>query len=547
MAAASAQAFSPSAKTVVSIGNFEIYQFYGAPKADGVTEKSLAITLPRNAIVRKYEVVLQAATAHAVIAGTAGQLRTTAITGGVSVVIDFGTPRTVSAIGAPSGGTVKSVATWIGTEFGAPKLSEGSLAFARLPSEVRTERLLVEFTGSNLTTDRLATEMVLVLPEAPAGIELRIDGAAPAFAQNSAVDPTDSEALSTQTWNKDSERVVDLGPALAALTGDPLDETPVTFTATLTSRVPGQLDLLLREGGQEVHRIRRARFDGQPARELTFDGEGRATVVLESLPPDLTVHEARLTARGKPAPERVIPPVGPELPEPPFATLALTPDRAVCVRVPRDPRFAEVNGVRLALAAGSDGAEARVQLWKSQNLDDTSPAEPLENGATAPVTLSAGPEAFHTFNFAKPIPAPTDCVWWAVLAVHRGLASLGLAEVSIDVPDDGDGAASDDPGKGAEPLYWGAPTGPWHDLPPALSAARGRIRTIGKAVSEVPFAPLELALTDGGTPTPIIPNAKGTPATLTGPVVAAGPLTLVVTSYAKAAVTLENIDVISTS
>ncbi len=540
MAAASAQAASSlSAKTVVMHGGFEIYQFYGAPKADGITEKSLAITLPRNAVVRRYEVVLKAATAHAVMAGTAGQLRATAITGGVSVVIDFGTPRTVSAIGAPAGGAVKSVATWIGTEFGEPKLNDASLLFATLPSEVRTERLLVVLTGSNLSTDRLATEMVLVLPEAPSGLELRIDGATPVFAQSSAVDPDDSEALSAQAWNANSERVVDLGPALAALTGDPLDETLVTFAVTLTSRVPGQLDLSLRAGAQEVHRIRRARFDGQLSRELSFDGEGRTALALESLPPDLTVHEARLTVRGKPAAERVVPPVGPALPVPAFATLSLGADRAVCVRVPRDPRFAEVHGVRIALAAGSDGAEARVQLWKSQDLDDTSPAEPIENGASAPLTLVAGPEEFHTFAWNKPIPAPTDCIWWAVLGVHRGSASLGLAEAGADPEDEAD--------VGAEPIAWGAPSGPWHDLPSALSSARARIRTIGKAASTAPFAPLELALTERGAPTPVSPNPKGTPTTLAGPAVSDGPLTLVVTSYARAAVTLENIDVISTS
>lgn len=553
MAAASAHALAPFKAETVYFDDKVLYQVYGAPKADGVTERSLAITLPRNAIVRKYELVLKAATARAVEAGTAGQLRVTQIPGGVAVVVDFGTPRTVTAIGAPAGAVVKSVATWIGTEFGETKPINVALGLATLLSEVRTERLLVTLTGNDLTIERLATEMALVLPEAPAGLELRIDGAAPVFAQNSAVDPSDSTALSALAWNAQGERVFDLGPALAALTGDPLDATPVSFDVTWTSRVPGLLDLSLRAGGQEVHRIRRARFDGQPSRELSFDAEGRASAALESLPPDLTVHEVRLTVRGKPAAERVVPPVGPELPEPPFATLALTPDRAVCVRVPRDARLAELLGVRLALAAGSDGAEARVQLWKSLSLDDTAPAQPIEDGATAPVTIVAGPEAFHTFTWSKPVPAPTDCVWWAVLAIHRGTASLGLAEAGDDAAvAAGAGSAAEDSAAagstaGAEPLYWGAPTGPWHDLPPTLSAARGRIRTIGKAASELPFAPIELALTESGARTPVIPNAKGTPAILAGPVLASGVSTLVVTSYARAALTLETIDVISTS
>src|SRR6185436_2824075 len=97
-------------------------------------------------------------------------------------------------------------------------------------------------------------------------IEVRIDGAAPVFSQPSAVDPGNSAELSSQSWNNASQRVVDLGPALAALTGNPLDESEVTFTATVTTRVPGTLDLQLRPGGQDVRRIRRASFNGQPAR-----------------------------------------------------------------------------------------------------------------------------------------------------------------------------------------------------------------------------------------------------------------------------------------
>src|SRR6185503_6462597 len=100
----------------------------------------------------------------------------------------------------------------------------------------------------------------------------------------SAVDPDDSPDLSTQSWNSESQRVVDLGPALAALTGNPLDESVATFTATVTSRVPGILDLQLRPGGQNVLRIRRATFNGQPSRDVVFESEGRQSIALESLP-----------------------------------------------------------------------------------------------------------------------------------------------------------------------------------------------------------------------------------------------------------------------
>src|SRR5262245_45520669 len=149
----------------------KLYEFYGAPRPDGVTEKSLTIALPRNAVVRKFEVILTAATAHAVTAGDAGQVRTTDLPGGLSIVLDFGTLRTISAVEAPAGVLIHAVSTWIGTEFASPAkfTSDSGANYVSLPSEVRTERLQVVVSGST-TTDELATDMVLVVPESPAGV-----------------------------------------------------------------------------------------------------------------------------------------------------------------------------------------------------------------------------------------------------------------------------------------------------------------------------------------------------------------------------------------
>ena len=214
---------------VVELDERKLYEFYGAPKPDGVTERSIEIVLHKNAVVKKYEVVIVAAPAHAVTAGEAGQVRTTQSGGSLTVVLDFGTPRTVSAIGAPEGASITSVSTWTGAEFfSPPKYASDGENFVTLPSEVRTERLLVAVSGGP-TTDAIANDMVLVLPESPAGIELRIDGAAPVFSQLSAVEPGNTADLSTQSWSSESKRVVDLGPALAAITGDPLDESTVRY------------------------------------------------------------------------------------------------------------------------------------------------------------------------------------------------------------------------------------------------------------------------------------------------------------------------------
>jgi hypothetical protein len=509
-----------------------LYEFYGAPKPDGVTEKSLEIVLPKNAVVKKYEVVIAAAPAHAVRAGEAGQVRTTGSGGTVTAILDFGTPRTVSAIGAPEGADITSISTWTGVEFfSPPKYSSDGENFARLPSEVRTERLQVEMSGGP-TTDAIANGMVLVLPESPAGIDLRIDGGPPVFSQPSAVEPGNSADLSAQSWSSESTRVVDLGPALAALTGDPLDESTVTFTATVTSRVPGTLDLQLRPGGQDVRRVRRALFNGQPPRDVAFDAEGRQSIVLDSLPENLTVNEVRLTVAAAPATVRVVPPLGPEPPTPSLASFSFTTGRAACIQLPAEPRLMELTGMRLPLAAGASGAEVRVLLWKSGTVD-RSPAEPLENGASEPLTID-GEERWRTFSWKKPIPAPKDFALWAALIVNRGEASMTFADAGAGI--------------GAEPFLWGAPTGPWHDLPAALVSARGRIRVIGKPRPDTPFPPLRIELGAGGAGTDVTPNVKGVAAMLTGiSAPQGGPATLVLTSYTAATLTLKEIDVTSTS
>ena len=536
MANVSTATASAGAAKTVALDDRPLYEYFGAPQPDGVTDKSLTISLPRNAVVRKYEVVVTAATAHAVSAGEAGQVRTTAVAGGLSVVVDFGTPRTVSAVGVPDGVLIESISTWIGTEFASPPkfVSEDGEAFVSLPSEVRTERLLVVMSGS-ATTDALATDMVLVLPESPAGIELRIDNGAPVFSQTAAVDNSGASELSTETWNRDSQRVVDLGAALAALTGDPLGQGDVDFTATVTSRVPGTLDLQPRDGGQEVLRIRRATFNGQPSRDVVFDAEGQQAIVLDSLPADLAVNEVRLTLTGTPPPIRVTPPVGPEPPAPAFASGTFTADRAACLALPTEPRLGEITGVRVPLEPGAAGGEAQVLLWQSRDDVNLSPAEPLAGAVSDPVTLGDTEETWRTFEWAKPVKAPENVAVWAVLAINRGQASTTFADESA--------------GHGAERLLWGAPSGPWHDLPQPLAAVRGRIRVIGKPKPDASYPSLGVQVGVSAMAADVLPNPKGTPAVLSSapPAPQSGHLTLVLTSHAPATVGLSNIDVISTA
>jgi len=505
------------------------YEFYAAPSPDGVTQASFAITLPRNALVRKYELVLTAAPAHAVTAAEAGQVRTT---DGISVVIDFGTPRTVRSVEAPAGVVIKSISTWAGTEFtSTPKYDDGKTRLANLPSEVRTERLLL-VVSPKTATDTLATGVTLVVPESPSGLELRIDGAAPVFAQVAAVDPGNSSDLSKQSWNSEGKRVVDIASALAALTGNPLDESNVTFNLTLTSRTAGQLEIALNPGGQEVLRIRRATFNSQASRDVSFALEGRQELTLDSLPSGLTVSEIRLSVLGKPPEQRTLPPLGPDPPNPPFAQITLTPNRAACVRLPLDTRFGDLGAVRLPLAVPGAGAEARLVLWQSRDNIDSSPAELVPNGTSEPVSLQTGDETWCTFSWKKPIAPPKNVSLWGALVLDRGEATLTFAS-----------AAS---GTGAETLLWGAPSGPWHDLPASLSAVRARVRVVGRPKPESNFAPLLLQHGSDGAELPVLPNPKGVPAQLSGTRTWSERPALVLTSYGPASLTLQNIDVVST-
>jgi hypothetical protein len=523
-----------SAAVSVQWENRQLYQFYGAPKPDGVTEKSLAISLPANAVVKKYEVVMTAAPAHAVSAAEAGQVRATPADGSMlNVVIDFGTPRTVSAVGVPSGALITSVSSWIGTEFASPaKFTSDGTDFARLPSEVRTERLQLLVSG-NPSTQSLGTDTVVVLPESPSGIEVRVDGGAPAFSQTAAVDPTTNTALSSTEWNTDSQRIADLGPTLAALTGSPLDESTKSVTAKLTSATPGKLSFDLHPGGQTVSLIRRATFNGQPQTDVAFDLEGQSMLALASMPSGLTVEDVKLIVTGTPPAVRVVPPFGPDAPDPAFADFTLNSTRAAIIQLPIEARFKELNAVRFPIGAASGGAEARVVLWRSKDLINQSPSAALDNGSSAPVTLAESSEAWQTFTWKKPIPVPKDYVLWAALIVTRGSASMVFASSSG--------------GAGAQRFLWGAPTGPWHDLPDALADVRGRIRLVGTPKPDAVYPPLEIQLAAGAT-TSVIPNPKGAAVEITGaPAAQSGPVTLILTSHAPATVTLKNIDVISTT
>jgi len=80
--------------------------------ADGVASRSLAVQLHRNAVVRRFDVVVSAAGAEAVLLGTAAQVRGEKPDdrGRLTVVADFGQLTTVGSVGVLTEGGLRLAA-----------------------------------------------------------------------------------------------------------------------------------------------------------------------------------------------------------------------------------------------------------------------------------------------------------------------------------------------------------------------------------------------------------------------------------------------------
>jgi hypothetical protein len=388
--------------------------------------------------------------------------------------------------------------------------------------------------------------MAVVLPESPQGLELRIDGAQPVFTDAGPVAAGPDSALSDSAWNSAGERIVHLGDALAALTGDPTATGTVTFKVVLTSRVPGVLGIRLRPDGQNVHYIRRVLFGSELSKDLTFETEGVTDVPLGSLPPNLTVEEVRFTASGTFPPERVLPPVGPDASG--VAGLTVDATRALLVRLRKLTGLAELTGVRLPLRAGQGGAEAAVALWSNKAADVTEPLESIPEAVTTPVTLNEaaeGTDEWTTFEFAQPAPIDRANPPWAALLVTRGELTCELGAFVSGGPVDP---------LGENVVRRGPPTGPWRPLPAPfltgtdLGAARGRVRMIGHAAKDAPLAPVKVELPGNLFSAGVTPTAKGVQALVKPPApIAQAQPTLRITNYCAGTLTIRDIDVVSTT
>ena len=497
----------------ITVGAVEMIYAYPYALFEGVVSKSLEVVLPRNALVDEYLFEVRAQRVDMTLVQDVAQVRSYSSSDGNELIIDFGTPRTVSGIDLPDGSDVLTVYPWLGSQF-SPVHAYNKFAADAGPSavfpELRTERLRVRVSRA-LTSAQLLN-LTVRLPEPPSGLEIRIDDGPPVWTHPEPVQPRSGVAEADEDgWSGESRRLVRLTDALAALTGDPLaSDDLVTFTLKLTTKVPCVLDLKP-AGAPKIRRIRRVRFGQiETATTLRFDSEGflELPLVLPQLASGVRrIDELRWVAAADLPPWRVDPPLGPApaagVDQLVLADLLVDPERAACVRLPGRGPLAELTGIRLPLRAIGDGAEARVVLW-SAGATGSAPSAPLPQGTSAPVTLlPATLEQWVTFAFARPVAVDREHMPWLALIVARGQLEWSLARASINPADSLDGQ-----------VLRGPPNGPWKALPAPLQNAAGlldaraRLRLSGVPPKGTPLAPLTLAL--GAQPAvDLTPTPKG--------------------------------------
>lgn len=548
-----------SAQAVAFAESLLVVQAFPRVVRDGVTTAGLEVELPQNALVERYEVTVRAERARATPVREVAEVRSNqAVSGSASdltssVVIDFGAMQTVAGVAAPIGVGMTSAFAWVGTGFSPFAIPLASAAVVgvggqllQFKSEIRTERLLVELSAA-AALSTLAEGLAVFLPEPPSDLEIRIDGGPPVWTQLGPVHAP--------------EQVVDLGPQLAALTGDPTATATRSFALTLKSRVPGVLALEQRPAGIVVRRIFRAPFEGDRQKRLSFDAEGAVTVALDLPPPaagaSRAISELRLLATGNLPSVRVVPPLGPDPAPGPDAPvlvdLVLDANRAAIVRLPPESGVALLEAVRLPLVVSAGGGEGRVVLWRGEA---GLPVEPLPDGASEPVGLEGetggGGERWVTCPFPRAVAldpeAAVEALPWAALIVSRGEVTWSLARAG------GSGVHE------AQTVRRGPPSGPWKPLPQPFGAAaaapgspfpglRGRIRLRGRAPEDVPLAPLQIGLAERPEQTvAVTPTQRGVRAVLKlEPPLATDTATLRVVSHVEGTVTVAEIDVVATA
>lgn len=497
----------------------------------GMTSASLAIQLPKNTIVRRFDVAVTALPAKQTKAITAAQVRVYSNPPLHTAVIDFGVPRTLSAIVVTSA-NIKFVQAWTGAAFGNAFYPSGSASGssprAAFGSEVRSERFLVTLSGPVAGDD-----ITLELPEPPSDLEIRINAGPPVWTSAGPVRQT-------------TPIFVELRDALNALLADPLSQTLVPLEIRLTSRVPGVLTIAeAKSAGHEksLAFVSRILFNGDADRTIEFAEEGVFDLALPLPEPVMRrrIEEVHLTAIGNLPAERTMPAIGPL---PSLAELVLDAEHAACARLAlRNEKGEEIEAltaIRLPLVTDADGAEVRVVL---RTNDGGEPGAPLPGGVSDPVAFDAAAETWIRFDFPKPLPLDAANPPWLAVLASRGTVSWTLADIgarSVPTPDAALLAHHE--------VRLGAPDGPWGPLPPPFLPPRGfmqaaaRVRIAGIGAKESPPAPLLMSLF--GLWTRVTPSVKGAPISIGDRGIVDAEARLRILSRTAGTVTLRAIDVV---
>lgn len=524
---------------VPDISEFALFEPEPDLIAEGALRRSIEIELDANALVDKFEIIVTAKPAIATLAAEVAQLR---IGGsGLDLIIDFGAPRTVGMVRPGGGFTIDNIMSWDGMKFGAQvAIHEPRSPKTAILQETRTERLQLNLSGDG-NKAALIADTLLVLPDAPSDLELRIDDGPPVWRQNGAVRLQPGTELRSDGFNQNGQRVVDLTAALAALTGDPTTTAARRFRLELTSRTAGLLDLAAPPERRSLRHIWRAEGGGEAEPRLVFAAEGaqRLALTAAGMPAEAPMTEVRLTLKGAVPPERVLPPIGPEISD--LVEIVLDANRAALVRLPIDPRLASLTAIRLPLAGAPGGAQATVALWSSTEAGE--PDAPIPAGVSKPVPLDEGAERWISFPFDPPYalepPPPAPAVvspLWAAVLVSRAEVTW-RPTLAADV--------AQEPGL----LRTGPSAGPWYPLPAlfdrepgnVFGRLRGRLRVAGLPGKATPIAPVRV---DAGlTTVDTTPSDAGVrvivPAAVSG-------RTLTVTALTAMTQVLSEIDVVTT-
>lgn len=528
--------------------------------ADGVASRTIVKSLAHNALVRAYKVRVGAGRADFTTLANAGQVRLQSDDNGTMViVVDFGMLRTVSDIrrieGARASMTICSLRAFRGdafdtTDLYAENCSGISILMLRSNEqntfETRTDRVRITLQTTATLAD-ISNALSLQFPDLPTDLDIRVNGGTPPWQAPGVAQPN------VHGWNAKTEQDVDLTAALAALSGDSSDASPLDAIIVLSSRIPGRLtlDTLV----EDIAYLGRISFAGSEQVVLPLPEEGEYDVALQLPDWVKNVEEVRMVVTATVPPERILEPVGPPIALQAGGSgaaydLLLDVDHAGSARLDDTLQLSELTALRLPLRAGADGAEVRVVVHEGNG---EGPLRPAAGGTTTPVDLApAGADdgdLWTTFALPKAMKLAATTTYWAVVVVGRGAVQWSLGRF----PD----------AQSVVPIRRGTATGPWYPLPNVGvggDTLGARVRIVGKAPPAAPIAPITIGVVGSTATVDVTPTPKGVAATWLpagttvgtthpsfAPTVAgtAKSVTLRVTSRMVGSVTLSAVDVVA--